>query len=45
MSACRRSPERGVKTDLPDLSATPFYLKGSGYTEGYIFPWTVATSR
>ena len=25
-----------------DLSATPFYLKGSGYNEGYIFPWTVS---
>src|SRR3546814_41406 len=24
-----------------DLSATPFYLGGSGYQEGYIFPWTV----
>lgn len=25
-----------------DLSATPFYLKGSGYHEGFIFPWTVS---
>ena len=24
-----------------DLSATPFYLGGSGYQEGYIFPWAV----
>jgi type III restriction enzyme len=31
----------GVKT-IYDLSATPFYLKGSGYNEGYIFPWTVS---
>jgi type III restriction enzyme len=31
----------GVKT-VYDLSATPFYLKGSGYNEGYIFPWTVS---
>jgi type III restriction enzyme len=30
----------GVK-QVFDLSATPFYLKGSGYNEGYIFPWTV----
>jgi type III restriction enzyme len=30
----------GIK-QIFDLSATPFYLKGSGYTEGYIFPWTV----
>lgn len=25
-----------------DLSATPFYLGGSGYKEGFIFPWTVS---
>ena len=25
-----------------DLSATPYYLRGSGYNEGYIFPWTVS---
>jgi len=25
-----------------DLSATPYYLRGSGYLEGYIFPWTVS---
>ncbi|KQU67585.1 BPTD_3080 family restriction endonuclease [Phycicoccus sp. Root101] len=31
----------GVKQIL-DLSATPFYLAGSGYNEGYIFPWTVS---
>lgn len=31
----------GVKT-IYDLSATPFYLRGSGYNEGYIFPWTVS---
>jgi type III restriction enzyme len=31
----------GVK-QIFDLSATPFYLKGSGYNEGYIFPWTVS---
>ena len=24
-----------------DLSATPYYLKGSGYNEGFIFPWVV----
>lgn len=24
-----------------DLSATPFYIKGSGYTEGSPFPWLV----
>jgi type III restriction enzyme len=31
----------GIKT-VYDLSATPFYLKGSGYNEGYIFPWVVS---
>ena len=24
-----------------DLSATPFFLRGSGYAEGTLFPWTV----
>jgi type III restriction enzyme len=31
----------GVKT-IYDLSATPFYLSGSGHQEGYIFPWVVS---
>ena len=31
----------GVK-QIFDLSATPFYLSGSGYTEGFIFPWVVS---
>jgi type III restriction enzyme len=31
----------GIKT-IYDLSATPFYLRGSGYNEGYIFPWAVS---
>ena len=31
----------GIK-QIFDLSATPFYLSGSGYNEGYIFPWTVS---
>ena len=25
-----------------DLSATPFFLSGSGYAEGALFPWTVS---
>ena len=25
-----------------DLSATPFFLRGSGYAEGSLFPWTVS---
>lgn len=31
----------GIKT-VYDLSATPFYLAGSGYDEGFIFPWAVS---
>ncbi|MXW57574.1 MAG: restriction endonuclease [Acidimicrobiia bacterium] len=31
----------GVKS-IYDLSATPYYLKGSGYNEGFIFPWVVS---
>lgn len=31
----------GVKA-IWDLSATPFYLRGSGYHEGFIFPWTAS---
>jgi len=30
----------GVET-VYDLSATPFFLRGSGYVEGTLFPWTV----
>jgi type III restriction enzyme len=29
-------------TTLFDLSATPFFLRGSGYREGTLFPWTVS---
>jgi type III restriction enzyme len=32
---------RGVRA-VYDLSATPFYLKGSGYSEGTLFPWVVS---
>jgi type III restriction enzyme len=31
----------GIKT-VYDLSATPFYLSGTGYGEGTIFPWVVS---
>jgi type III restriction enzyme len=27
---------------LYDLSATPFFLKGSGYPEGTLFPWVIS---
>ncbi|MCP4404539.1 MAG: DEAD/DEAH box helicase family protein [bacterium] len=28
-------------TRIVDLSATPFFLRGSGYAEGTLFPWTM----
>jgi len=31
----------GVKA-IYDLSATPFFLRGSGYKEGTLFPWVVS---
>jgi len=31
----------GVKV-IYDLSATPFFLRGSGYNEGTLFPWVVS---
>ncbi len=31
----------GVNTVI-DLSATPFFLSGSGYAEGTLFPWTMS---
>lgn len=31
----------GVKV-IYDLSATPFFLKGSGYPEGTLYPWVVS---
>ena len=31
----------GIKV-VYDLSATPFFLKGSGYPEGTLFPWVVS---
>ena len=31
----------GVR-QVVDLSATPFFLRGSGYAEGTLFPWTLS---
>ena len=31
----------GVRA-IYDLSATPFFLRGSGYAEGTLFPWTIS---
>ena len=35
------SRKLGVSRVL-DLSATPFFLRGSGYAEGTLFPWTMS---
>jgi type III restriction enzyme len=29
-------------SQIVDLSATPFFLRGSGYAEGTLFPWTMS---
>ena len=29
-------------SQVVDLSATPFFLRGSGYVEGTLFPWTMS---
>ena len=33
---------RNGLTNVYDLSATPFFLRGSGYSEGTLFPWVVS---
>ena len=38
---CDLRRKAGIKV-VYDLSATPYYLKGSGYNEGFIFPWVVS---
>jgi type III restriction enzyme len=38
---CDLRRRAGMKV-VYDLSATPYYLKGSGYNEGFIFPWVVS---
>ena len=35
-------PEDTPNLRVFDLSATPFFLRGSGYAEGTLFPWTVS---
>ncbi len=32
----------GHRVQVYDLSATPFFLRGSGYPEGTLFPWVVS---
>ncbi len=40
--ASRPSKPRSACRAIFDLSATPFFLRGSGYPEGTLFPWVVS---
>ncbi len=50
LEAVTRTLNKGMPENRPasvgpraiDLSATPFFLSGSGYAEGTLFPWTVS---
>ncbi|MBY0612428.1 MAG: DEAD/DEAH box helicase family protein, partial [Beijerinckiaceae bacterium] len=41
VEALDRELSKGVRA-VYDLSATPFFLRGSGYREGTLFPWVVS---
>lgn len=41
IEALDRKLSKGVRA-VYDLSATPFFLRGSGYREGTLFPWVVS---
>lgn len=41
IEALDRKLSKGVRA-VYDLSATPFFLRGSGYDEGTLFPWVVS---
>jgi type III restriction enzyme len=41
IEALDRKLSKGVRVVF-DLSATPFFLRGSGYDEGTLFPWVVS---
>ena len=41
IEALNRRLSKGVRA-VYDLSATPFFLRGSGYDEGTLFPWVVS---
>lgn len=41
IEALDRKLSKGVRA-VYDLSATPFFLRGSGYPEGFLFPWVVS---
>ncbi len=38
----KRGKRNGGVRAVYDLSATPFFLRGSGYQEGTLFPWVVS---
>lgn len=38
----RKGKRSGGVRAVYDLSATPFFLRGSGYNEGTLFPWVVS---
>lgn len=42
ISGLRSVAQRLDLIRVVDLSATPFFLQGSGYAEGTLFPWTVS---
>ncbi len=42
LRASRPSSASSASPRVYDLSATPFFLRGSGYAEGTLFPWTVS---
>lgn len=41
IEALNNKLSKGVRA-VYDLSATPFFLRGSGYDEGVLFPWVVS---
>ncbi len=41
IESLNRHLSKGVRA-VYDLSATPFFLRGSGYEEGKLFPWVVS---
>lgn len=41
LETINRHKKRGI-IRVFDLSATPFFLRGSGYGEGTLFPWTMS---
>ena len=42
ISGLEAASERLGLARVIDLSATPFFLRGSGYAEGTLFPWTMS---